>query len=487
MAKLFTVQLRRSICRNVLYILLWVLTIINKCTPNQDMCMTNNRRNIAYIQTGMAELTWSTAWERCNHLKSFLPVICDKFEQDALISSLNSHGGYSSVWIAGKKTNFTAWTWIDGHPFISREIISSEHDHSSFTHVALDQNLNFKTQDPQYKIYYLCQYSGFSCNSEDAINLTKGCVRTSGDDHQTWFNARNQCIKNGSDLAILIDADLVNLRRSNKLSNDRSYWIGLRKNAWHWIWQQTVSAGDPGEEMKYSNWSNRASLLYGDCISVDASTGDWMAVRCTETKRAVCQANRPAVETTSSTSSTIPPKTPIISSESSSTTKKPTVTISDTILSTTTCVASNGPALESAGNNTTIAESYVLLYSGVGGGIVFVIICIIVIILVVRHNKKSNKDISESKIKKNSGHDKLDLSPNKQTPSPASPSANAQVAVANDTQGVYAEISPATLNQPGLKSKIEQPGIVYASLDFQHEPVSMEPDKKSARATGATK
>lgn len=80
---------------------------------------------------------------------------------------------------------------------------------------------------------------GSTCNSENVINVTQGCIKTSGDDSRLWYDARNQCLTNGGDLAILNDNDLVTLRNSNKLIATNSHWIGLRKNAWYWISQRT--------------------------------------------------------------------------------------------------------------------------------------------------------------------------------------------------------------------------------------------------------
>lgn len=63
-----------------------------------------------------------------------------------------------------------------------------------------------------------------------------GFVRR-GDDDGTWYEARNQCLRNGGDLAIFTNADSDTLKRSNKLNAAYSYWIGLRKNAWYWTQQ----------------------------------------------------------------------------------------------------------------------------------------------------------------------------------------------------------------------------------------------------------
>lgn len=72
------------------------------------------------------------------------------------------------------------------------------------------------------------------------------------------------------------------------------------------------------------------------------------------------------------------------------------------------------------------------------------------------------------KVRGNSGKNRLDVSS----------IVNATVIVpltgADDTKGVYADISLATLNRLEDVAKPQQPGIVYASLDFQKEPAYQE-------------
>lgn len=83
---------------------------------------------------------------------------------------------------------------------------------------------------------------GFSCSSETVQHVAEGCVRASDDD-RSWYDARNQCLRNGGDLAILNDDDLVTLNRSSKLNVARSYWIGLRDYAWNWILEGSGERG----------------------------------------------------------------------------------------------------------------------------------------------------------------------------------------------------------------------------------------------------
>jgi len=134
-----------------------------------------------------------------------------------------------------------------------------------------------------------------------------------------------------------------------------------------------------------------------------------------------------------------------------------------------------------------MTEGHVLLYSGAGAGIVIIVICIIVIILAVRHTRKSPKKMVQSKGKNNADQNRLDLSPNKPVTLPANEPVNAPVVEADDSRGVYAEISLAALNQREDEAKTQHPGIVYAALEFQKEPTHLEPDKKRAHTTDAIK
>lgn len=82
--------------------------------------------------------------------------------------------------------------------------------------------------------------------------------------------------------------------------------------------------------------------------------------------------------------------------------------------------------------------------------------------------------MNQSVVIDNSGHNKLDLTPNTQDTSVANAPVYVPLTRADDTQGVYAEISLATVNEPENGSKPQQHGIVYASLDFEKEPTYQE-------------
>lgn len=90
------------------------------------------------------------------------------------------------------------------------------------------------------------------------------------------------------------------------------------------------------------------------------------------------------------------------------------------------------------------------------------------------------------KVRGNSGKNRLDVSPNKRVSSIVNATVIVPLTGADDTKGVYAEISLATLNRLEDVAKPKQPGIVYASLDFQKEPVYQELEWQQANTIGET-
>src|SRR6218665_833650 len=95
--------------------------------------------------------------------------------------------------------------------------------------------------------------------------------------------------------------------------------------------------------------------------------------------------------------------------------------------------------------------------------------------------------MNQSKVMNNSEQNRPDSAPNKPANSPANPTGptDAPVAGADDTRGVYAEISLATLKRLEDGANNQQPGIVYASLDFQKEPAYQTPDEIKRADTNA--
>ena len=82
---------------------------------------------------------------------------------------------------------------------------------------------------------YMSNGLGDLCNNfNDTFNTTKGCI-TFSHDQRSWYDARNQCLITGGDLAKLYSADLLSSFR-NMFGSLRglSLWIGLRKTSWRW-------------------------------------------------------------------------------------------------------------------------------------------------------------------------------------------------------------------------------------------------------------
>lgn len=73
---------------------------------------------------------------------------------------------------------------------------------------------------------------GDLCNYfNDTVRVTNGCVKKNSD-RRTWYDARDQCLSAGGDLAVLDYADLDVLTDRGQIYILR--WIGLRKTSWRW-------------------------------------------------------------------------------------------------------------------------------------------------------------------------------------------------------------------------------------------------------------
>lgn len=95
--------------------------------------------------------------------------------------------------------------------------------------------------------------------------------------------------------------------------------------------------------------------------------------------------------------------------------------------------------------------------------------------------------MNHSKDMTNSEHNRPDSPPNKLANLPANGHTNAPVTGADDTWGVYAEIPLVTLKRLEEGASKHQPGIIYASLDFQKEPTYQEPDETRINTTAPNK
>lgn len=60
--------------------------------------------------------------------------------------------------------------------------------------------------------------------------MSDECIRLMND-IRTWYDARNQCIMSGGDLAVVRE-DVHG--RLKTLTLNQSYWIGLRKKSFRW-------------------------------------------------------------------------------------------------------------------------------------------------------------------------------------------------------------------------------------------------------------
>src|SRR6218665_1389510 len=86
-----------------------------------------------------------------------------------------------------------------------------------------------------YALLMFCISNGLGdlCNNfNDTFNTTKGCI-TFSHDRRSWYDARNQCLNAGGDLASLDNASQL-YRLQDMFKRYFELWIGLRKTSWRW-------------------------------------------------------------------------------------------------------------------------------------------------------------------------------------------------------------------------------------------------------------
>ena len=66
-----------------------------------------------YLKGSQKLVDWNTAKQACNSSHFTLPVIRNKNDQDALAGYLKSQRKNVSAWTAGKRFNYTVWTWVN--------------------------------------------------------------------------------------------------------------------------------------------------------------------------------------------------------------------------------------------------------------------------------------------------------------------------------------------------------------------------------------
>lgn len=293
---------------------------------DSEYCTYGNTRPICYFRGSTQTLNWAEAHQACNEYNSTLPVIRNEEEginfQKYWVHLKERKIDISSSWLSGKWVNFTAWTWIDGR--IATQNVKNDYG-DYFTHALgrlSDKNDPEIYGDlPYLPNYYLCQNVG-NCTNGSGIQLTNSCLIESVN-RKSWHAARNDCISEGGDLAVLMDQDLEILRNySQWRTSYPSFWIGLRKGEWFWISRD----GEPEEEMKYHNWLDDACSSYdydgygfghrrfyyrrlsyrflrNICIFYSSSTGAWDTSWCGRNRSVVCQRRGVAAVTPSPESS----------------------------------------------------------------------------------------------------------------------------------------------------------------------------------------
>lgn len=77
----------------------------------------------------------------------------------------------------------------------------------------------------------------YTGKSEGCDLLFNGSCYQKGDTRFNWYDARNECLDNGGDLASFQTLNDFNKSVSLKnlsLTSNEIYWIGMQKNEWQW-------------------------------------------------------------------------------------------------------------------------------------------------------------------------------------------------------------------------------------------------------------
>lgn len=260
-------------------------------SDNQQRCYNVENDEICYFKGSDQRSNWSTAYQICNTKGATLPVIRNVDDQNALEKYLkylqSKTANITVIWTSGKQEMLNDWTWINGQSIsnTSRQNLLEGNDDT--THIAIYDNNTLTPLDPDFLSPFFCQYVGEPCTSLLSFQLTNSCI-VFYNYMENWFDARDDCLFRGGDLAVLTDGDQQILKYSTRGNFPHiRFWIGLTSISWSWMIDIEKSVK---EEVKYSKWSRYAWKTTGDrCIRVEAFNGKWMTSHCSGRVSVICQ------------------------------------------------------------------------------------------------------------------------------------------------------------------------------------------------------
>lgn len=84
--------------------------------PANETCVNFTDEISCYFKGSEELLDWNAARQLCNSLNATLPVIRNRYDQDAVAGYLRSNMNNSIAWTAGINFTYRKWTWVNEKP-----------------------------------------------------------------------------------------------------------------------------------------------------------------------------------------------------------------------------------------------------------------------------------------------------------------------------------------------------------------------------------
>jgi hypothetical protein len=235
-------------------------------------------------------LNWHTSYEWalkfCTNREAQLVVIRNQQMQSAVEQFASLGRFHDTVLIAATYQNLTQWTWTNHVPFYEGHGPVSNGSATELRVTAslsvADKQVMFNARHPVDSLPYICQYkvgSRFCSSTTHKFENDRQCFVAYIDHPKPWHSARNHCLRNDGDLAVLNDRNDID---HSQLTSHLPYWIGLQHG--HWTWPNN-------EEMTFSNWApGQPTDAKKQCVVLSTKySWQWQTADCNEkTSAFVC-------------------------------------------------------------------------------------------------------------------------------------------------------------------------------------------------------
>lgn len=251
--------LKTVVCSGIF--LLYLMTTITTA-----LLLTGSKETVQYHFINES-LTWYEAQSFCRLKYSDLATINNMYEENHLVSTLDSHA--TATWIGLYNGQYNRWLWSEGS------------GRADFTKWSLNQPDNYGGIESCGEMYA----DGFWNDAPCGVTKAYVCYESQQDGSkkyvyylqgETWPSSQDICRQKHTDLAC------VHSEEENLAINALTYrvWMGLFKDSWVW---------SDGTKTSFRYWK-RGGSYSGNCVSVEGSqTGVWIPADCNQKATFMCQ------------------------------------------------------------------------------------------------------------------------------------------------------------------------------------------------------